>query len=753
MNQLVLSDNAFGKFRKMIYDIAGTRMSPARKPLVSGRLAKREKHHSLRSYDESFRHVYRGLRFAVCSSLLFSTLSVASAADLIAYNSNLSDLTLEQLGEVQFYSASRRLTSIDIAPSIVTVVTDADIKRRGYKTLHELLGDVPGFQNLTVAAWGLLSNRGLVEDMNVSYLFLVDGHSMVNITTIGLYEEYRFPLLAKVKRVEVVRGPGSTLWGSDASMAVINIITKDGNSIDDGQNTFGKIEVAYDYEISHKRNVLDLTYGKSFGEDHDFLLTVNYSDSNVPWTDGHIAGPNGLYQPGWMWFRMNQWDYEPSHDVFLKYRDGDIRVEGGMTKIGYMQPYYTPFSGTKVGSIANARNWIDMRYAPQLDNEFKIETRVFGDGYSSTDRQWQTADNAVTLDYVQKVNTVGGESILDYETQSVKALLGVMANYSTWDINFSTHDSGIDKNYAVFSEGTYSGIEKLNLTTGARWEKNSGRTQTENVLPRFAAIYNFHPEWFMKYAYNTGVVRFGAHHSTQPEFVPADNIWRVHQTAPQKSKSHDLQLSYRADKTFGAITLYKQQVTSIPAYIGTAGPVIGQIDGLPLYYGTMGFANFETDGVELEIKHAVTDRLALNGNAAYQHGRWDNRYPFGTAGGFDIVSNTHLSTYGLEPTAVPTYTWNLGVDYDVTPELLFNLQYRGNALTYVKTSTAPSGFETWGAMHYVDMNLNYTRDKSLEFSLYAKNLFDNSHPLPHINSGYIDQYLRRQIGFIATVKY
>ena len=153
------------------------------------------------------------------------------------------------------------------------------------------------------------------------------------------------------------------------------------------------------------------------------------------------------------------------------------------------------------------------------------------------------------------------------------------------------------------------------------------------------------------------------------------------------------------------------------------------------------------------MKHAVTDSLKLNGNAAYQHARWDSRYPFGAAGGFDIVTNTQLSTYSLLPVEVQTYTWNLGVDYDVTPELLFNLQYRGNAHTYVKTSTAPSGFETWGAMHYVDINLNHTRDKSLEFSLYAKNLFDNSHPLAHINSGYIDQYLRRQIGFSATVKY
>ena len=702
-------------------------------------------------------HVCQAVRVSVFSAILFATLPVAFASDLAESNSNLNELTLEQLGEVKFYSASRRLTSIDMAPSIVTVVTDADIKRRGYKTLHELLGDVPGFHNLTVAAWGLISNRGLVEDINSSYLFLVDGHSMANITTIGLYEEYRFPLLAKVQRVEIVRGPGSTLWGSDASMAVINIITKDGNSIDDGQNASGKLELAYDYEASHKRNVADLAYGKSFGEEHDFLLTANYTDSNAPWTDGHIAGPNGPYQPSWMWFRMNQWDYNPSHDVFLKYRNGDIKLEGGITEIGYMQPYYTPFDGSKAGHVTNARNWLDMRYAPQLNNQLKIETRLFGDVYSSTDKQWRTSDNAQVLDYVQKVNTVGAESILDYQAQSVKALLGIFANHSTFQMTFAPPTQGTENNYAVFSEGTYSGIEKLNLTAGARWEKNSGRTQTENVLPRFAAIFNLDPQWFLKYAYNTGVVRFGANFSRQPELVTQTgglpSFWRSNQISPQKSKSHDLQLSYRSDKTSGAVTLYQQQVTSIPAYIGTAGPVIGQINGVPLYYGTMDFANFDTYGVELEMKHAVSDRLTLNGNAAYQHGRWNSRYPFGVAGGFDIVTNTHLSTYSLEPTAVPTYTWNLGVDYEVTPELFFNLQYRGNAHTYVKTQTAPSGFETWGAMHYVDVNLNYTKSKTLAFSLYAKNLFDNSHPLPHINSGYIDQYLRRQIGFGATVKY
>ncbi len=206
---------------------------------------------------------------------------------------DVPDMDIVELSQVLVYTASRRLTSVELAPSVVTVITADDIARRGYKTLYEALGDVPGFQELGVAAWGLLSNRGLVADNNVSYLFLVDGHSMANIVFRGYYEEYRFPLLAKVERIEVVRGPGATLWGSDASMGVINIVTKDGSSMDDGSSGAGKILADYDHEFRLKRDIVNLAYGKRFGHERDLYMAFNASNSNAPWTDGRIAGLPG----------------------------------------------------------------------------------------------------------------------------------------------------------------------------------------------------------------------------------------------------------------------------------------------------------------------------------------------------------------------------------------------------------------------------------------------------------------------------
>jgi outer membrane receptor protein involved in Fe transport len=172
-----------------------------------------------------------------------------------------------------------------------------------------------------------------------------------------------------------------------------------------------------------------------------------------------------------------------------------------------------------------------------------------------------------------------------------------------------------------------------------------------------------------------------------------------------------------------------------------------------VYYSTVGIGTLSSNGIEFDLEQKITDDFKVYGNAAYHHARWDNRYPFGSSGNFDIVENTNLSTYDLEPTAVPTYTWNLGLYYDFQKNLSYNIHYRGHARTHVKIYTDPAGFETQGAEHYVDMNLNFAPSEHWTGSVYVKNLFDNDSPLAHINSGVIEQYFRRQFGFRLEAKF
>jgi hypothetical protein len=444
---------------------------------------------------------------------------------------------------------------------------------------------------------------------------------------------------------------------------------------------------------------------------------------------------------------MNQWDFEPSYDFFAKYRGDGWKIEGGVNRSGYMQPFYTPFDGSKAGTFTSQRNWIDIQRPVRINERLQLDARIYADDYSNAGRQWRIADNSLVLTQDIGATTFGIEPILHYEGEAANALLGFSLNHSRWRVNDYLKSRGDDLNRAVFAEGSYPVAEKVRLTAGVRFESN--RDRGSNTLPRFSAVFGPWDNWALKYSYNTGFVRFGTNFSSQPEFV--NGIWRVNGSEPQQSQSHDLQLNYKSNRTSAAVTIYKQRLTAIPAYVGDKGPVIGQIDGVNVYHGVVGISPLEAYGVEVEGEHRFSDFLKLYANAAYQHARWSDRYPFGVEGNFDIVRDTSLTTEGLVPTTVPTYTWNVGVNLDITEKLLFNLHYRGNAGTYVKTNTSPPGFQKVGAEHFLDATINYSVRSGFALSLYGKNILDNKDPVPHINSGFIDQPLRRQIGLMATI--
>ena len=125
-------------------------------------------------------------------------------------------------------------TPIRTAPAVASVITAADIERRGATTLDEALEAVPG---LHIVPSGLdrlstiYSIRGIHTRLNPQVLLLVNG-----IPYNSPYNGTRWPLfrmpVAMISRIEVVRGPGSAVHGADAFAGTINVITKDGQEVD-----------------------------------------------------------------------------------------------------------------------------------------------------------------------------------------------------------------------------------------------------------------------------------------------------------------------------------------------------------------------------------------------------------------------------------------------------------------------------------------------------------------------------------------
>jgi iron complex outermembrane receptor protein len=149
-----------------------------------------------------------------------------------AQSADLTDLSLDDLAKVQVTSASRKAESLSTAPAAIYVLTSDAIRDGGFTTLPEALRMVPG---LYVAQtddhiWQI-SARGFSDLYNDKMLVLVDGRSVYTPLYGGVYWDALDIPLENIDRVEVIRGPGGTLWGADAMNGVINIVTKSADQI------------------------------------------------------------------------------------------------------------------------------------------------------------------------------------------------------------------------------------------------------------------------------------------------------------------------------------------------------------------------------------------------------------------------------------------------------------------------------------------------------------------------------------------
>ena len=156
--------------------------------------------------------------------------SVCSAQD--SKPPDLADMSLEQLGQINVYSASKHEQSVDDAPSSVTVITADEIQRYGYRTLADILETVRGFYITYDRYQSYVGVRGFgrLGDWNSRILLLVDGHR-INDSVLGqAFIGLEFPVdIDLIQRIEIIRGPSSSLYGAEAFFAVINVITRKEN--------------------------------------------------------------------------------------------------------------------------------------------------------------------------------------------------------------------------------------------------------------------------------------------------------------------------------------------------------------------------------------------------------------------------------------------------------------------------------------------------------------------------------------------
>ena len=176
-----------------------------------------------------------------------------AASPATADSRSLADMSLEEFLNTEITSVSRKAQRLVEAPSAVFVITSEDIRRSGHTLVPELLRMVPGVHVAREDSntWSI-SSRGFNSRFANKLLVLIDGRSVYTPLFSGVYWDIQDVMLEDIERIEVIRGPGATVWGANAVNGVINIITRtavesQGNLVSVAAGNEDRLITAYRY--------------------------------------------------------------------------------------------------------------------------------------------------------------------------------------------------------------------------------------------------------------------------------------------------------------------------------------------------------------------------------------------------------------------------------------------------------------------------------------------------------------------------
>ena len=369
---------------------------------------------------------------------------------------NLKQLSLEELGNIEVTTASKEPEKVSQTPAAIYVLTQEDIHRSGATSIPEVLRLVPGVEVARIDSdhWAI-GIRGFGGEFSKSLLVLIDGRSVYSPLFSGVYWQLQNTLLEDVERIEVIRGPGGTIWGANAVDGVINIITKN------SKDTHGWLASATSGNVDQGMGEARYGGGNATG--------FNYHIYGMGFIRGPEYHPDGAnfdeWRTGQLGFRT---DWTPSsRDSFTfqgdmyKASDGE-RVAVALYSPPSVEVIDAPHDDTGGNFIA--------RWRRQLDGDSDIQLQGYYDRTSQFSPQLGEIRNTFDLDFLYHFKLKGNQDLL----------AGVGARWSPDTIiqtiptlDFEPHQE-TDSIYSWFLQDQIPVVtDHLSLTLGSKFEHNN----------------------------------------------------------------------------------------------------------------------------------------------------------------------------------------------------------------------------------------------------------------------------------------
>ena len=632
------------------------------------------------------------LCFVFCVFATYSANLLSSPAN--SAENDLFQLSLEQLVDinVNVITPSKIEEPLSQSPGIVSVFTDKEIALFGARDLGEVLSRIAGIQpydSLNAGRFRLSIRGDLATGNNNHVLMLLNGTpfnresytggiwTQANILTVPL------PL---IKRIEVSRGPGSVLYGTNAFSGVVNIITKESDELDD--------EVTVSYGNDNTKAV-DVSYATSKG-DLNITAAGRYFD-----TDG--------------------WDHEITSTAGDKFSDSAFSKSPGFMATAKFRDLYATVAYGKAdqytirgiatapasGDVENEKFFLDLGFDHTFSNDWQLKSSA---SYVSgrTD--------------LKRVAIGGGLENIHYETDdghieitgqgplsdNFHLLLGSSVDIFTGHVIPPSGSAPFLPDWEDYLYGLYGQVEyrlaNTKVTVGAQYNKLEGISG--NIVPRLALVHNFTSNFGFKALYGQAfrapsTVERGINSTTGLSSFTGDPS-----LSPELVTNYDLQLFYTKDQLQASMTLFKSEQEDLIARVATS----------PTSFVFQNTGGLDIEGIEFESKFTFRENWYFTGSYTYQTNEDSDGVKNAT-----LQANTIIKL-GL---AYNSKNWSVGIF-----DSYFDQYHDNNSPN--KNNPSPKAY------HDLSVNASLTLPKfhDITLSAYMDNLLDENAYLPiHTGNG------------------
>jgi outer membrane receptor for ferrienterochelin and colicin len=539
---------------------------------------------------------------------------------------------------LEITTATRTKVKLRESPSAVYVITEKDIRQRGYRTLADALHDVPGFdfQHTYGIFPDLIHQRGFVGN-NQRSLVYIDGILDNNISENAvLGGTIRYPL-QNVERIEIVAGPVSSLYGANAFNGVINVITRDGSVISEKKiEAFAGSWMDSDYTGAGGVFALNGRYPEDRG-DLSYGISGYYYNADGPDFRGiqHLD-ENGQ---GFWWSDSYNNSGEDTYNVTAKFISDRLRVEvmqwqylqGDGTFANGLYQIDTDGNGFSGSAWDFRNNAVSIGYLSDINSKLSLDSEAVvrnTELLSSSHESYPDIPSPDAYNHPEDVSTVYGYSRPDYSYEleerlqwkpmdKIENTLGLEAIYYDVPEGYGDYQRYTYQNYASYVQSIYQLTDIISLVGGYRFDHS---TSYEDANTYRVSIIGNPGNFTLKALISTG--------------FRAPTAWEMLNETRQRKKNMGLEPEklWSAEAGVGyafsgmghvGVSGYYNEIRDVILEVQTDDP--NPNPEIEFWNQNQNVGRAEVVGVELNSDVSPVDWLTVFFNYTYAYGDYDGR--------------------------------------------------------------------------------------------------------------------------------